>query len=83
MCDTDKIGLIPSAATLEKLKVQPDEVLVIKIDTRYYDLGLASAIYQEIVNNLPAGINCVGIPSNIELEPTLIKHLIQNLEELL
>lgn len=83
MCDTDKIGLIPSAATLEKLKVQPDEVLVIKIDTRYYDLEQASIIYQEIVDQLPAGINCVGIPSNIELEPTLIKHLIQNLEELL
>lgn len=83
MCDTDKIGLIPSAATLEKLKVQPDEVLVIKIDTRYYDLGQASIIYQEIVDQLPAGINCVGIPSNIELEPTLINHLIQNLEELL
>ena len=83
MCDTGKLGLIPPTATFEKLKVQPDEVLVIKIDTRYYDLGQASIIYQEIVDQLPAGINCVGIPSNIELEPTLIKHLIQNLEELL
>lgn len=83
MCDTGKIGLIPPTAFFEKLKVQPDEVLVIKIDTRYYDLGQASAIYQKIVDQLPAGINCVGIPSNIELEPTLIKHLIQNLEELL
>lgn len=83
MCDTGKIGLIPPTATFETLKVQPDEVLVIKIDTRYYDLGQASIIYQEIVDQLPAGINCVGIPSNIELEPTLIKHLIQNLEELL
>lgn len=83
MCDTGKISLIPPIAAFEKLKVQPDEVLVVKIDTRYYDLGQASAIYQEIVDNLPAGINCVGIPSNIELEPTLIKHLIQNLEELL
>ena len=83
MCDTGKIGLIPPTATFEKLKVQPDEVLVIKIDTRYYDLGQASIIYQEIIDQLPAGINCVGIPSNIELEPTLIKHLIQNLEELL
>lgn len=83
MCDTGKIGLIPPTATFEKLKVQPDEVLVIKIDTRYYDLGQASIIYQEIVDNLPAGINCVVIPSNIKLEPTPIKHLIQNLEELL
>lgn len=83
MCDTDKIGLIPPTATFEKLKVQPDEVLVIKIDTRYYDPKEASAIYQEIVNSLPAEINCVGMPSNIELEPALIKELIQRLEELL
>lgn len=39
MCDTGKIGLIPPTATFETLKVQPDEVLVIKIDTRYYDLA--------------------------------------------
>ena len=83
MCDTGKIGLIPPTATFEKLKVQPDEVLVIKIDTRYHDLGQASKIYQEIVDNLPAGINCVGIPSNIELEPTSIEYLIKTLEELL
>ena len=74
MCDTDKIGLIPPTATLEKLKIQPNEILVIKIDTRYYDLGQASEIYQEIINSLPA---------NIKLEPTSIEHLIKTLEELL
>ena len=83
MCDTGKMGIIPPAATLETLKVNPDEILVVKIDTDYYDLNQAGEIYKEIANSLPEGINCIGIPKGIELEPTTIEDLIKTLEELL
>lgn len=83
MCDTGKMSIIPPVATFETLKVEPNEILVVKIDTKYYDLHKASDIYQEIVNSLPEGINCIGIPEGIELEPTLIKDLIKILEEML
>ena len=83
MYDTGKMSIIPPAATFETLKVKPDEILVVKINTEYYDLHKAGEIYQEIVNSLPEGINCVGIPEGIELEPTLVKDLIKILEEML
>ena len=83
MCDTGKMSIIPPAATLETLKVNPDEILVVKIDTDYYDLNKASEIYQKIVNSLPEGINCIGIPKGIELESTTIEDLIKILEEML
>lgn len=83
MCDTGKMSIIPPVATFETLQVKPDEILVVKIDTKYYDLHKAGEIYQEIVNSLPEGVNCIGIPKGIELEPTLVKDLIKILEEML
>lgn len=83
MCDTGKTSIIPPIAAFETLKVNPDEILVVKIDTDYYDLNKAREIYQEITNSLPEGINCIGIPKGIELDPTTIEDLIKILEEML
>lgn len=83
MCDTGKISIIPPTATFKTIKVQSDEVLVVKIDTQRYTLEQASEIYQDIVKQLPDDIRCIGVPTGIEVEPTLIKDPIKCLEELL
>ena len=68
------------AAELKQLSFNPNDVLVIKIDTDKYKLDEASTIYQEIVSKLPEGLNAVGIPVGIELDVENIDHLIKTLE---
>lgn len=68
------------AAELKQLSFNPNDVLVIKIDTDKYKLDEVSKIYQEIVSQLPKGLNAIGIPVGIELDVENIDHLIKTLE---
>lgn len=68
------------AAELKQLSFNPNDVLVIKIDTDKYKFDEASKIYQEIVSQLPKGLNAIGIPVGIELDVENIDYLIKTLE---
>ena len=77
MCD----NIIPPVAHLEKIQVKPDELVVVKFDTDRYDLEDCRTIYQQIIEELPAGVHAIGIPVGIELERTTIEDMIKRLEE--
>ena len=70
------------SAELSKLTIQPNEIIVIKIDTNKYTLDEAEEIYQQIINDIPEEYqnNIIGIPSGIEMETADIDYLIQRLE---
>ena len=81
MCNNDIIATIPPIAELSKIQVQPDELVVIKFDTNKHDIWECREIYQQIINELPAGVHAIGIPVGIELERTTIEEMIRRLEE--
>jgi hypothetical protein len=81
MCDNGVTAIIPPVAHLEKIQVKPDELVVVKFDTDRYDLEDCRAIYQQIIEELPAGVHAIGIPVGIELERTTIEDMIKRLEE--
>ena len=70
------------SAELSKLTIQPNEIIIIKIDTNKYTLDEAEEIYQQIINDIPEEYqnNIIGIPSGIEMETADIDYLIQRLE---
>ena len=73
---------IPPAAELKKIKIEPNEVLVVKIDTNQWDISSAQNIFNDIKKEIPKDIPMIGIPIGIELEPTYIEDLIKFLKEL-
>lgn len=81
MCDNGVTAIIPSVAHLEKIQVKPDELVVVKFETNRYDIEDCREIYQQIIEELPAGVHAIGIPVGIELERTTIEDMIKRLEE--
>lgn len=67
-------------AELKQLSFNPNDILVVKIDTDKYKLDEASEIYQEIVSQLPKGLNTIGIPAGIELDIQDIDWMIEELQ---
>ena len=51
------------------------------INGNKYDIEKCREIYQEIIEELPAGVHAIGIPVGIELERTTIEDMIKRLEE--
>lgn len=68
------------AAELKQLSFNPNDILVVKIDTDRYSLDKASEIYQEIVSHLPKDLNAIGIPVGIELDIQNIDWMIEELQ---
>lgn len=83
MCDNNIMGTIPPIAELHKIQVNPDEILVIKVDTNRFDFSEAYSIYTSIKNELPEGVTAIGIPTGIELEASTVQEMIEALEKLL
>lgn len=81
MCDNGVTAIIPPVAHLEKIQVKPDELVVVKFNVDRYDLEDCRKIYQQIIEELPAGVHAIGIPVGIELERTTIEDMIKRLEE--
>ena len=61
---------------VEKITIQPTEVIVVKIDTDRYDMVTASDLFHEIKNLLPSNIPMIAIPTGVELENRDIKYII-------
>ena len=68
------------AAELKQISFNPNDILVVKINTDKYSLDKASEIYQEIVSQLPKGLNTIGIPAGIELDIQDIDWMIEELQ---
>jgi hypothetical protein len=81
MCDNGVMATIQPVAHLEKIQVQPDELVVVKFDTNKYDILDCQEIFQQITAELPTGAHAIAIPIGIELERTTIEEMIQRLEE--
>ena len=67
---------------LNKIQVNPNEVLVVKIDIDKFDCDEANQIFKNIRKNFPINTNMIGIPVGIDLEMKTIDNIIHQLEEM-
>ena len=47
---------------LQKIKLEPDEYLLVKINSNMFDIGEASDIYNTIRSAFPEDANIIGYP---------------------
>lgn len=66
-------------ADFQKLSIDKDnDIVVVKINTNYYDVEDATIIYNDIVSRL-SDYNVIGIPTGIDLEVETLDFLINKL----
>ena len=54
---------------LQKIKLEPDEYLLVKINSNMFDIEEASNIYNTIKSAFPEGANIIGYPNpGVELQ---------------
>lgn len=63
----------------QKLSIDKyNDIVIVKINTNYYDVENANIIYNKIISHLP-GYNVICIPTGIDLEVENLDFLINKL----
>lgn len=78
------IGKFEPQAELQKISLQPNEVLIVKIDIDKIDLETANNICKQIILSFPEENRnqIIGIPIGIDLDIAQINDMIDYLEEM-
>lgn len=82
MCDKDMIGAYDSLATMKKIKVSPDEIVVIKLSANTFCIEEARAIFDSVKQELPEKTPLMLLPCDVELDVEQIDYMIKYLQEI-